>query len=82
MLDGESWEQIMKLKSLLLVLMCSSNIMVRKRGYRSKVQSFRMDNLKGLLGLRGIDKMRNGRVRQKCGVKNGVIERINESVVK
>src|SRR5678815_2451677 len=38
-----------------------------------------MDNLKGMLGVRRIDKMRNERIRELCGVNKGVNERINES---
>ena len=41
-----------------------------------------MDNLKGVLCARRIDKMRNERIRELCGVKKGINERINESTLR
>src|SRR5678815_4204400 len=41
-----------------------------------------MDNLWGVLGVRRIDKMRNESIRELCGVKKGVNERINESMLR
>src|SRR5678816_1567325 len=41
-----------------------------------------MGNLRGMLGLRRIDKMKNERIRETCGVKKGVNERINESMLR
>src|SRR5678815_5828185 len=41
-----------------------------------------MDNLRGVLGVRRIDKMRNERIRELCGVKKGVNKRINESMLR
>ena len=35
-----------------------------------------------MLGVRRIDKMRNERIRELCGVKKGVNERINESILR
>src|SRR5678815_4421311 len=46
---------------------------------RDRVQCVQMDNLRGELGVKRIDKMRNERIRELCGVKKGVNERINES---
>src|SRR5678815_4819944 len=40
------------------------------------------DSLRGILGVRRIDKMRNERIRDLCGVKKGVNERINESMLR
>src|SRR5678816_2320766 len=51
------------------VLMYSSKTMVWNRRYRSKVQCVQMDNLRGLLGVRRIDKMRNERIGESFGVK-------------
>ena len=39
-----------------------------------------MDNLRGLLGVRRIDKVPNARIRQLCGVTNGENEKIDEGV--
>src|SRR5678815_40660 len=67
---------------LLPVLLHSSETMVRNKKYRSKVQCAQMDNLRGMLGVRRIDKMRNEHIRELCGVKKGVNKRINESMLR
>src|SRR5678815_5117333 len=67
---------------LLPVLMYSSETMVWNKRYRSKVQRVQMDNLRGVLGVKRIDKMRNELIRELCGVKKGVNERINESTLR
>ena len=41
-----------------------------------------MDNLKGVLGARRIDKMRNEVIRELCGAEKGVKERISESILR
>ena len=41
-----------------------------------------MDNLRGLLGIRMIGRVPNARIRELCGVKKGVDERIDESVLR
>jgi hypothetical protein len=70
-------------ESLLLpVLMYGSEAMVWNPKYRSKVQAVQMDNLRGILGVRRIDKMRNEHIRELCGVKKGVTERINEYILR
>ena len=40
-----------------------------------------MDSLRGLLGIRGMDRDPNARIRELCGVKKGVDERINDEGV-
>src|SRR5678816_1261878 len=67
---------------LLPVLLYSSETMVLNKKHRSKVQCVQMDNLRGVLGVRRIDKMRNELIREWCGVKKGVNERINESMLR
>src|SRR5678815_4314459 len=67
---------------LLPVSLYSSETMVWNKKYRSKVQCVEMDNLRGVLGVRRIDKMRNERIREMCGVKKWVNERINESMLR
>ena len=39
-----------------------------------------MDNLRGLLGIRRMDRVPNARIRELCGVTKGVDERIDEGV--
>ena len=41
-----------------------------------------MDNLRGLLDIKRIDKVRNSRIRQLCGVTKGVDEKIDEGVLR
>src|SRR5678815_1717427 len=67
---------------LLPVLLYSSKTMVWNKKYRSKVQCVQMDNLRGVLCVRRIDKMRNEHIRELCGVKKGVNERINECMLR
>ena len=40
-----------------------------------------MDNLRGLLGIRKMDRVPNARIREFCGVRKGLHERIDESVL-
>ena len=67
---------------LLPVLLYGSETMVWNKKYRSKVQCVQMDNLRGMLGVKRINKVRNERIREWCGVKKGVNERINESMLR
>ena len=41
-----------------------------------------MDNLRGLLGIRSRDRVSIARVRELCGVKKGLNERIDEGVLR
>ena len=49
---------------------------------RSRVWAEQMDNLRGLLNIRRMDKVPNVRIRQLCGVAKGVDEKINEGVLR
>ena len=40
-----------------------------------------MDNLRGLLGIRRVDKVPNTWIRQLCGVMKGIDEKIDEGVL-
>ena len=40
-----------------------------------------MDNLRGLLGIRRMDRARNARIRELCGVTKEVDKRVNEGVL-
>src|SRR5678816_4329528 len=48
--------------------------MVWNKKYRSKVQCVQRDNLRGVLGVRRIDKMRNERITELYGMKKGINE--------
>ena len=71
------------LESLLVpVLMCGSETMIWKEKKRSRIRAVQMDNLRGLLGIRRMDKFRNALIRELCGVTKGVDERIDEGVLR
>ena len=67
---------------LVPVLMYGSEVTVWCEKNRSRIQAVQMDNLRGVLGVRKTDKMRNEYIREMCGVVKGVIERINESILR
>ena len=46
---------------------------------REGVRAVQMDNLRGFLGIRRMD---NARIRELCGVKKGLDERIDEGVLR
>ena len=50
-------------------------------GERSWIRVVQMVNLRGLLGIRRMDKVPNTRIRQLCGVRKGVSESIYEGVL-
>ena len=51
---------------LLPVLMYDSKAMVWSQNYKPKLQAVQLDNLRSVLGLRKIDKMRNEAIRELC----------------
>ena len=51
----------------------------RKR--RSRIRAVQMDNFRGLLGIRRKDRVPNARIRELCGAKKGLDERIDEGVL-
>jgi hypothetical protein len=67
---------------LIPVLMYGSEVMVWCQKYRSRIQAVQMDNLRGVLGVRKTDRMRNEYIRELCGVEKGVIDRINMSILR
>ena len=48
---------------------------------RSRVRAVQMDNLRVLLGIMRMDSILNARLRELCGVKKGLDEKIDESVL-
>ena len=69
-------------ESLLMpVLTYSSGTMIWREKERSRIRTVQMDNLRGPLGIRRIDKVPNTRIRQLCGVTKGVDEKIDEGVL-
>ena len=55
--------------------------MLWKEKKRSRIRVIQMDNLRGLLGIRRMDRVPNARIRELCGVTKGVDER-NEGVLR
>ena len=66
---------------LVLVLMYSSETMLCKEKERSRIRVVQMENLRGLLGIMGMDRVPNARLGELCGVKKGLDERIDEGVL-
>ena len=66
-------------KTLLVpVLMYGSETMIWKEKERSRIRTVQMDNFRGLLGIRRMDRDPNARIRELCGVTKRVDERIDE----
>ena len=61
--------------------MYGSEIILRKEKERSRNRAVQMDNLKRLLGFRRMGRVSNARIRELCGVKKGLDERIDEGVL-
>ena len=55
--------------------------MVVRQLYRGRRGGIHIDNLRGLLGIRKMDKEPNARIRQSCGVTKGVDEKIDEGIL-
>ena len=52
--------------------------MLRKEKERSRVRTVEMDNPRGLLGIRRMDKVTNAWIRELCGLRKGLDERIDD----
>ena len=48
---------------------------------RSRVRVVQVDYLRGLLGIRRMDRVPNAEIRELCGVKKGLDERIDEGML-
>ena len=69
-------------ESLLVpVLTYGSETMIWMGKERTRIRAVQMDNLGGLVGIRRMDKVQNTRIRQFCGVKKGLDERIDEGML-
>ena len=65
-------------ESLLVpVLTYGSETMIWREKERSRIRAVQMNNLRGLLGIRRMDKVPNTRIRQLCGVTRGADEKID-----
>ena len=64
------------------VFMHGSEAMLWRKKERSRGRAVQMDNLRGSLGIRRMDIVPNARIRELCGVKKGLDERINEGALR
>ena len=55
--------------------------LLRSEKERSRIRSVQMDSFKDLLGISGMDRVPNARIRELCGVTKGEDERIDEDVL-
>ena len=65
----------------MLVLTYSSETMIWEEKERSRIRAVQMDKLRGLMGIRRIDKVPNAWIREFCGIIRGLDERIDEGVL-
>ena len=63
------------------VLKYGSETMLWREKERSRIRDIQMDNLRGLLGIRRMDRVQNGQIGELCRVTKGVDERIDEGVL-
>ena len=60
------------------VLLYGSEAILQKEKKRSRVRAVQMDNLRGLFGIRRMDRVLNARIRELCGMRKGLDERIDD----
>ena len=67
---------------LVSILIYGRETMLWKEKEISSIRVVHMDNLRGLLGIRRMNKVPNARIRDLCGVTKGIDERIDEGVLR
>ena len=67
---------------LVAILMYSSETMIWKEKKRSRIRAVHIDNLRGWVGIKRIDRFPNAQIRELCEVTKGVNERIYEGVLR
>ena len=60
------------------VLTYGSERMIGREKERSRIWAAQIKDIRGLLGIRRMDKVSNARIRQLCGVTKGGDEKIDE----
>ena len=66
---------------LVPVLMYGNETMLWKEKERSKIRAVQMGSIRGLLGIRRMDRVLNAQIRELCGVKKCLDERIDEGML-
>ena len=56
--------------------------MLWKEKERSRIRAAQMNDLRGLAGIRGMDRVPNAQIRELCGMKMGLDEGIDEGVLR
>ena len=74
--------QKLPISLLVPVLAYGSETMLWKEKERSRIRAVQMDNLKGLLGNKRMNRVPNAQVKELCGVTKGVDESIDEGVLR
>ena len=64
------------------VLIYGSETMIWKEKERSRIRAVQMDYLRGLMGMKRMDKIPNTRIRKLCGMTKWVDERIDEDILR
>lgn len=67
---------------LVPTLVYGSEVMVWKEKERSRIRAVQMDNLRGMLGIKRVDKIRNEKIKEVYGIKKGVNEVITENILR
>ena len=67
---------------LMPLLMYGSETMLWKEKERFRISPVQIDNLRGLLGIRRIDRIPNSRIKELCLVNNCLDERIDEGLLR
>ena len=63
------------------VLMYGGEKMLWKEKVRSRIRDLQMESLRGLLGIRRMDRVLSAQIRELRGVKKGLDEMIDESIL-
>ena len=67
---------------LVPALIYDSETMLWEEKERSRIMAVQMDNLRGMLGIRRIERVPNARIRELCRLKKGLDERIYEGMLR
>ena len=67
-------------KLLIPVFMYGSETVLWKEK-RFRIRAVQMDNCRGLLGIRRMDKVLNTQIRELCGVRKGLERKVDEGVL-
>ena len=64
------------------VFTSGSETMIWREKERSRIRAVQMDNLRGLVGIRKMNKVSYALIRELCRVKKGINEKIDEGVLR